>query len=99
MHELIATFPGPASARRAPRQPPVNERVELDGHYLIVIGSTGDVRVSCPWCGLRYLAAAIGAGSNERIADALVGQALARFADKSCDGVRLELLAAEVMES
>jgi len=47
------------------------------------------VRVSCPWCGLRYRAAAIGAGSDESIADALVGRALSPYLDKTCDGLRM----------
>lgn len=99
MQGLIATYPGPASAKGVDRRPTINERVESDGHYLIVVGGTGDVCVSCPWCGLRYRAAAIQAGSDESIADALVDRALARFVDKSCDGVRMHFLAAEVMES
>lgn len=84
------------------RAPMVNERVEVGGHYLIVVGyTTGGVRVSCPDCRLdiTFLGKRQAAETGEAVARDVVGRALAPFADKSCDGVRMHLLAAAVMES
>lgn len=73
----------------------LNERLDVGGHYLIVIRDGSRVRVSCPDCGVRY-SCAIQADAPEA-ASRFVDRALDRYVDRTCDGVRLQLLAEQVM--
>lgn len=91
----------------------MNQRVPLRGHYLIVISGGPGTRatVACPDCGLRDamtddVAPGGEAGAGERApledfvrAAVIAGTALKGFADPSCEGVRMQRLAEQVMES
>lgn len=79
----------------------MNERVVQNSHYLIVTGvRAGLALVACQGCGLRDLQRFDGHPRDYGdVARALARRALARFRDPSCDGVRLQLLAEQVMES
>jgi hypothetical protein len=81
----------------------LNERVVRGGHYLIVTPAPclrGTALVACPNCGLLDRQPYDGHTRDfQAVAGALAGAALARYADPTCEGVRLQLLAEAVMES